>query len=373
MVKGGGEHERAETFATHVLAGGHGPKAPECRLAPEPRRDPDLVGVEGRRLAKDGRNSDDVAVSLVDGGKGCRTGIVVSWEANLVDRLVAPEDRLAQRIARGGGDPFDVHLHVARVSIGGAARRCVMSLHRDAAGFSKAADAYDRGRPGYPGSIVDWIVDTGALSEGRVVVDLAAGTGKLTRELAVSGAEVVAVEPIAEMRAALATSVPGVRRIAGTAEATSLPSGSADVVTVAQAFHWFASDAALAEIARVLKPGGVLVIVWNRRDLSQPLQIAISRIIDPYRSDTPSHVSGRWREVMDATDRFVTGGETHVDSEQVVDRPTLVDRVGSISFIANLPDPERVEVLAEIADLVAEGQVETLRYFTDAYAYRSVS
>ncbi len=248
-----------------------------------------------------------------------------------------------------------------------------VSIHREASGFSKAADAYERGRPGYPSSVVDWIVETGGLREGRVVVDLAAGTGKLTRELSASGAEVIAVEPIAEMRAALGSSVPGVRQIAGTAEATTLLSGSADVVTVAQAFHWFASEAALVEIARVLKPGGVLVIVWNRRDLSQPIQIAISRIIEPYRSDTPSHVSGRWRQVMDATERFVAAGEVHVASEQVVDRQAFVDRVGSISFIANLPDAKRSEVLGRIAELVAGKPTQTLRYSTEAYAFRSVS
>ena len=142
-------------------------------------------------------------------------------------------------------------------------------------------------------------------------------------------------------------------------------------MTVAQAFHWFAGEPALAEIARVLRPEGVLVLIWNRRDLAQPLQREVSRIIEPYRSDTPSHVSGRWRSVMDSTARFSMLAELHVEFEQVVDRVGLVDRVGSISFIAALADEQRVAVLAEIGELVAdEPATQVLHYVTDAYAYR---
>jgi SAM-dependent methyltransferase len=246
-----------------------------------------------------------------------------------------------------------------------------VSLHRDVAGFSKAVDAYERGRPGYPRELADWISEIGALGAGRVVVDLAAGTGKLTRELVGSRAEVIAVEPLAEMRAALIASLPGVRTVEGTAEATTLPAGSADVVTVAQAFHWFATESALAEIARVLRPEGVLVLVWNRRDLTQPIQARVSRIIEPYRTDTPSHASGQWQQVMGSTSHFTRLSEVHVDSEQVVDRSALVDRVGSISFVANLPDAQRSALLAEIAALIGEEPATTaLRYVTDAYAYR---
>ena len=244
-------------------------------------------------------------------------------------------------------------------------------MHRQVTGFAKATDAYERGRPGYPPEIVDWIVEVGGLAPGRVVVDLAAGTGKLTRQLVASGAEVIAVEPLDEMRSALADMVPGVRCVAGTAEATTLPSESADVVTVAQAFHWFARESALAEIGRVLRSDGLLVLVWNRRDLSQPIQAEISRIIEPYRSGTPSHASGRWKVVMDETARFEMVGELHVSSEQIVDRLGLIDRVGSISFVANLPDEVRSSALARIGELMTdEPATVSLRYTTDAYAYR---
>jgi SAM-dependent methyltransferase len=205
-----------------------------------------------------------------------------------------------------------------------------------------------------------------------VVVDLAAGTGKLTRELVRTGAEVIAVEPVAEMRAALAGLLPGVTAVEGTAQATTLRAASADVVTVAQAFHWFATESALAEIARVLRPAGILVLVWNRRDLDQPVQAEVTRIIEPFRSDTPSHLSGVWQQVMSSTSLFASVAEVHIDSEQVVDRSALVDRVGSISFVANLPDSQRLSLLAEIAELVGDEPASTsLRYVTDAYGYRS--
>jgi ubiquinone/menaquinone biosynthesis C-methylase UbiE len=257
------------------------------------------------------------------------------------------------------------------VLIAGEARSWGVPLHREVVGFAKAADAYERGRPGYPRAVVDWIAEIGVLGPGRVVVDLAAGTGKLTRELVGTGAEMLAVEPLAEMLATLAVAVDGAKSVVGRAEATTLPADSADVVTVAQAFHWFAGEPALAEISRVLRPDGVLALVWNRRDLAQPLQREVSRIIEPYRSDTPSHISGHWRSVMDSTARFSMVAELHAEFEQVVDRVALVDRVGSISFISALADEQRVAVLAEISELVAdEPATQSLHYVTDAYAYR---
>jgi SAM-dependent methyltransferase len=139
-------------------------------------------------------------------------------------------------------------------------------------GFARAAAAYERGRPGYPSAAVDFLAARLRLGPGRRVVDLAAGTGTLARSLPATGAEVIAVEPVAEMRAALPARA---RAVDGTAEA------SADAVAVAQAFHWFDGDAALAEIHRVLRPGGALALVWNRRrtDDSQNLD-RIEELLD---------------------------------------------------------------------------------------------
>ena len=117
-------------------------------------------------------------------------------------------------------------------------------LHPAAArGFAVSAGAYERGRPEYPLAAIEYLRDRLRLAPGRTVLDLAAGTGKLTRPLLAGGAEVVAVEPVVEMRAAVPHEA---RTLDGTAEAIPLPGASADAVTVAQAFHWFDGDAALA-------------------------------------------------------------------------------------------------------------------------------
>ena len=149
------------------------------------------------------------------------------------------------------------------------------SLGRRATSFSEVAGLYDRARPGYPEDAVRWLA-------GDVpgdVVDLGAGTGKLTGTLVALGHRVTAVEPLAEMRAQLAERLPGVRCVEGSAEAMPLPDASADVVTVAQAFHWFDHEPALAEIARVLRPGGVLAIAWNIRDEREEWVARLSDII----------------------------------------------------------------------------------------------
>ena len=119
-----------------------------------------------------------------------------------------------------------------------------------AAGFSLGAAAYERGRPGYPAEAIGWLAEQLGLRAGRTVLDLAAGTGKLTRALVETGAEVVAVEPVDEMRAQLEAAVPAARALAGTAEEIPLADGAVDAVTVAQAFHWFDRDAAFTEIHR---------------------------------------------------------------------------------------------------------------------------
>ena len=170
-------------------------------------------------------------------------------------------------------------------------------VHRAAAtGFARSVEAYERGRPDYPPEALAHLQRELDLRGGRTVVDLAAGSGKLTRQLASLECEVIAVEPVDEMRAAIGE---GIRALDGTAEVIPLPDASADAVTVAQAFHWFDGPRALAEIARVLRPGGALALVWNRRPVeSSPLHAAISDIIAPYRGDAPAHASGEWREAF---------------------------------------------------------------------------
>ena len=230
-------------------------------------------------------------------------------------------------------------------------------VHEEAArGFARSADAYERARPEYPAEAVAWLAERTGLRPGRTVVDLAAGTGKLTRPLAATGARVIAVEPVPEMRARIGPEA--ARVLDGTAEAIPLPDASADAVTVAQAFHWFDGPAALAEIHRVLRPGGALALVWNRRPLEDPVHAAIERIIAPHRGDAPAHRSGAWRAAFDATTLFGPLEERTFAHSRPHDADALADRVGSTSFVAALDDGPHAEVIAAVRALAAEGAVD---------------
>jgi SAM-dependent methyltransferase len=226
-----------------------------------------------------------------------------------------------------------------------------------AIGFARSAEAYEEGRPGYPEAALDPL----RLTSGMTVLDLAAGTGKLTRALAATGARVIAVEPVAEMRSALPDSVTA---LDGTAESISLEAGSVDLVTVAQAFHWFDGPAALAEIHRVLKPGGRLAILWNRRVEDDPVNRAIEALIEPYRMGAPTHRGDAWRAPFDRTALFGPFEEHVFENEQVLDADRLAARICSISFIAQLPEPERAGLLARARELTAGGPV-TVPYRTE--------
>ena len=227
-----------------------------------------------------------------------------------------------------------------------------MSRIHDAAavGFARGAEAYELGRPGYPAEALDPL----RLSREVTVLDLAAGTGKLTRPLVASGARVIAVEPVAEMRAALPASV---EALDGTAEAIPLDDGSVDLVTVAQAFHWFDGDAALVEIHRVLRPGGRLALVWNRRVEGAPLNLALDAIVEPHRHGTPTHRGEAWRAAFDRTTLFGPLDGHVCANEQMLDADGLEARVASISFIASLPAGEREDVLERVRELAADGPV----------------
>jgi SAM-dependent methyltransferase len=249
----------------------------------------------------------------------------------------------------------------------------VSELHPATRGFA-AADVYERGRPGYPPAAVDAIVERLGLAPGRSVLDLAAGTGKLTRLLVPSGAEVVAVEPIAEMRAELARRLPGVRVLDGTAEQIPLPDGSLDGVTVASAFHWFDAGTALRELHRVLRPGGGVALVWNARDERQPLQAAFSAIVDPLRGDTPRRTQSDWRAVLAEGGLFERCERLAYANVHPVDEDGLVARALSISFIGAAPAAVRAEVeermraLAHACELPLE-----LAYTTELYVGFRVS
>lgn len=228
-----------------------------------------------------------------------------------------------------------------------------------ATAFARVTNEYERGRPGYPDVAVDRLV---AALPGRDVVDLGAGTGKLTRALVARGCDVLAVEPIAEMRAAICAPA---RAHRGTAENTGLPGGSADAVTVAQAFHWFDGPRALAEIHRVLRPGGVLALIWNQRAKDDPLQEQLMALLAPHRACGPPF-QAPWRAAFTATSLFDPLREETFANEQVVDAAGVADQIRSVGFVASLGDRER-RTLLDNARALAGDSVVTLRYVVELH------
>jgi ubiquinone/menaquinone biosynthesis C-methylase UbiE len=216
-----------------------------------------------------------------------------------------------------------------------------------ATGFANAADVYERARPSYPDEAVAWLVERTGLGPGSTVVDVGAGTGKLTRLLVPSGARVIAVEPIPEMR----VKIEGAEVVDGTAEALPLPDASADVVTVAQAFHWFDHERALPELHRVLKPGGSLVLFWNMRDLDDPIQREVEELLAPFRREAPLQLTGAWREPLAASPLFGEPVVAEFPYEQRFTVDDLCDRVASTSFVGAMAPVDREELLVRVRAL----------------------
>jgi ubiquinone/menaquinone biosynthesis C-methylase UbiE len=241
-------------------------------------------------------------------------------------------------------------------------------IHPVAQSYDLAAEAYERGRPDYPAGAVSAIVQMFGVGPESTIVDLAAGTGKFTRLLVPTGANIVAVEPMEGMRAMLQKMVPGVVIVDGTAEAMPLPTASANAVTVAQAFHWFRPDQASSEIHRVLRAGGGLALLWNRRDLSQPLQQAIHDIVVPYRPQGPPAGSLDWKDGLDGTRLFAPLQEYHFAHSQFIVSDGLLDRILSFSYIASLASSEKDRVRNGLRALTAgfSDRIE-LRYETSLF------
>lgn len=221
-----------------------------------------------------------------------------------------------------------------------------------ARGFQAAAAAYELARPGYPDEALEALATELGVEVGTRVCDLAAGTGKLTRRLVELGASVVAVEPVDAMREQLQTAVPAAEAIEGTAEAIPLPDASVDVVTVAQAFHWFGAPAALAEIARVLTPGGGLALLWNERDEATAWVAEMSRLIHWHERTVSRYQHVHWAAVVAASQRFTPLEERSHSWDHPMTRGVLADRVRSISYIALMPPTDRERLVAEVTQLV---------------------
>ncbi|PKU22749.1 class I SAM-dependent methyltransferase [Telmatospirillum siberiense] len=229
-----------------------------------------------------------------------------------------------------------------------------MPVHHSAqAGFAAQAATYERGRPDYPQAIQEWLTGHLGLGPNRSVIDLGAGTGKFTGRLAGTGATVSAVEPVAEMRRQFTKVLPDVPILEGNAEAIPFPDASLDAVVCAQAFHWFATKAAMVEITRVLKPGGALGLVWNARDVGVDWVAAVSDIITPYEGDAPRFAKGDWKRQFPADGLSPLDEQTFLHEHRGSPDRVIVDRILSVSFIGALEAPERDKVEARLRHLIA--------------------
>jgi SAM-dependent methyltransferase len=231
-----------------------------------------------------------------------------------------------------------------------------MALHPLAAQFASLAETYDHGRPDYPPAAVEAIAAELGIGPGDPVLDLAAGTGKLTRQLAAAGLDVVAVEPHGPLLERLAALIGNENVHEGVAEAIPLPDASVDAVTVADGFHWFVPEQALAEIRRVLRPGGGLAVLvtapdWSGASWAHDLGTLISDV----RPEHPFFDGPPWQEAVRAAGGWTEPREIRVTTSQPTDPGRMVAYVGSMSFIAALPDDERAEWLAQVAELVEAG------------------
>jgi SAM-dependent methyltransferase len=237
--------------------------------------------------------------------------------------------------------------------------------HAHRTSFGAVAGAYEQGRPDYPTAALEWIAGPTPLR----VLDLGAGTGKLTRQLVAAGHEVVAVEPLADMRAALAAAAPGAMTLDGAAEAIPLSDASVDLVVAGQAYHWFVPERAHPEIARVLRPGGRFGVLWNLRDDSEPWVAALNTLLVLDDSASASAAG----EPPAVAPYFEPVEGRRFRHEQVLDLDRLIALVASRSYVITLPEPERAALLADVAELtrrhpdLAGRPTFTMPYVTQAY------
>ena len=220
--------------------------------------------------------------------------------------------------------------------------------------FERTAEAYERGRPGY----ADAAIDALGLSADAVVLDLAAGTGKLTRQLVARFAHVIAVEPLDGMRAVLERVVPEAEALPGSADAIPLPDDSVDAVFVGEAFHWFANGDVLREIARVLRPHGILAILFNQKDgdFEPTLPQAFWDAYHAQAIEKPPEQTvrtGLWRTPFPGPFEPLT--EAGYPNPVELDREGILAQAASWSMIAALPEADRTRLLAQLTELVPEG------------------
>ena len=207
--------------------------------------------------------------------------------------------------------------------------------------FGSEAAAYERGRPSYPPEAIDWLLP----DDARDVLDLGAGTGKLTTRLVERGLKVVAVDPIAEMLELLSNSLPETPALLGTAEEIPLPDNSVDAVLVAQAWHWFDPERAVAEVSRVLRPGGRLGLMWNTRDERLGWVKDLGQII--------GHEDDPFNHQVTLPEPFADTERHQVEWTSYLTPQALIDLVASRSYCITSPAEVRTRTLHEVRELLA--------------------
>ena len=221
-----------------------------------------------------------------------------------------------------------------------------------ARGFTAGVDSYERSRPDYPAAAVEALVTRMDLRPGRTVLDLGAGTGKLTRLLVPSGAAVIAVEPLDAMRDRLESVAPSVTSLAGTAEAIPSPGRIGRRGTCAQAFHWFDAPRAFAELHRVLRGDGLLALIWNVRDESVGWVRAMGDIAEELVGGEPRHQLEPWLPEARRTALFEYLELTETPHAQELTPDGVIDRLRSISVVAAAAPELRADVEARVAELL---------------------
>lgn len=238
-------------------------------------------------------------------------------------------------------------------------------------GFASAADTYERGRPPYPEALTRHLAEHWGLTAASLAADVAAGTGKLARQLRAAGARCVAVEPSAAMRRECRRAAPGVAVVAGSAESLPLADQVVDLVTVAQAFHWFDPSRALHEMARVLRPGGAVVLVWNERRSTSPWARALNQVL----SDTappPHPPTEQLRPSFDGDPHFGPFALWSARHDVAMRAAEVEDMVASRSYVRVLPPDQRDVVLDRVRAVTAALPEPILMpYTTNAYCARA--
>jgi SAM-dependent methyltransferase len=243
-------------------------------------------------------------------------------------------------------------------------------------GFQRAAQQYERARPEVPPAALDALVQSLGVSDRSTVLELGAGTGKLSRRLAPRAGGYVALEPVAAMRGQFRRAVPEVAVVAGVAERLPVHGSTIDSVVAAQAFHWFDVPRAMGEMHRVLRPEGTVGLVWNVRDESTGWVRQATKILDRYDDRGPRYRSGAWREAWNRTPGFTPLEKQSFSFVQRLDRATALDRFTSVSFIASLEEGRYAEAQAAFQTLLdshpeTAGRVEIeLPYQCDVYTSR---